>query len=910
MQLRSAGAVILLLISAAASAQQKFRIDRDYRGESFEVFVEKTEATHDVRFYFEKDWISDLVLGDYKGKNDLGEILDTLFAGKGIYWYEFRKGSIILTKSYAIKLAGEEPGHSGNYMPGPEYTAGNISTASQGSIVTVIGNPADRDNPGDVVLSGYIMNEDTREPVAGATIYIAGLSAGTISNGYGFYRMSIPKGSHQVRFSFVGMKEKTIGLSIYGSGELNIEMKNVLVPLKEAVITAEKDVTVQRFEVGVEKVNITSFRLMPTSMGESDIVKSILLVPGVNTIGEGSAGFNVRGGSADQNLILLYGAPLYNSNHFFGFFSAVNPDIIRDVTLFKGGIPGRFGGRLSSVLEITPREGNRSDFAGNAGISPVTAHFSLEGPVKKDTLFYLITGRTTYSDWILRAVENTQLNNSSASFNDLNARIAWDINRKNKIDLSAYYSHDAFRLNSDTSYKYLNNIVSMRWRHYFTSTFFSSLTVNNSYYRYDISSTRVPEEAFSLVHSINSTGLKADLNIFRGRNELNFGSEIIRYNVAPGNYSPASDSSLVVPNAIQQQRAFEGAIWFEDKYTLTDYLSLNAGLRYSTFFSLGPQTVYIYSAESSRSLSSVVDTVSFKRSGIYRKYSGPELRMSANFRLDDYSSLKLNYNHTRQYLHQLSNTTSISPTDIWKLSDYYLKPQTGEQFAAGYYRIINKNKVEFSAEIYYKIMQNMTDFKGGTNLVMNEFVERDLLNVRGKAYGIELLLKKPEGRIRWSAGYTFSRVLLKSTGAFNDEIINSGSWFPAGFDRPHDLVLTLNCIWSRRVSLSANYDLSSGRPVTYPVTSYRIGDIIINHYSGRNSYRIPYYSRLDLSVKISGTLKSGKIAHPHWIFSIYNVLGRDNVYSAYFRNVNNTVRGYYLSIFSKPIPSLSFNFDF
>lgn len=901
---------MFVLITASAAAQQKYIIDWDYSGEQFESFVQKAEAAYNIRFYYEKDWISNIVLGDYAGKKELGEILDTLLDGQKIYWYEFRKGSIILTKSYAIKLAGGSPGGTERFIPGPDQSQGTLNAVSHGNLVTVIGNPSERNIPGDVVLSGYIMNEDTREPVAGATIYIAGLSSGTISNQYGFYRLNIPRGSHQIRFSFVGMKEKVIELSIYSQGEMNIEMKSVLVPLREAVITAEKDVTVQRFEVGVEKVNISSFRLMPTSMGESDIVRSILLVPGVNTIGEGSAGFNVRGGSADQNLILLYGAPLYNSNHFFGFFSAVNPDIIRDVTLFKGGIPGRFGGRLSSVLEITPRDGNRSEFAGNAGISPVTAHFSLEGPVKKDTLFYLITGRTTYSDWILRAVENTQLNNSSASFNDLNARIAWDINRKNKIDLSGYYSHDAFRLNSDTSYKYLNNIVSMRWRHYFNSTFFSSLTVNNSFYRYNISSVRVPEEAFSLVHSINSTGLKADFNLFSGRSEFNFGSELIRYNVSPGNYRPADDSSLVLPVTVQHQRALEAAVWLDDKYALTDYLSLNAGLRFSTFFALGPQTVYIYNPGSSRSLSSVVDTVSFKRPGVYRNYSGPELRLSVNFRLDDYSSLKINYNHTRQYLHQLSNTTSISPTDIWKLSDYYLKPQTGQQFAAGYYRIINRNKVEFSAEIYYKIMENMTDFKGGTNLVMNEFVERDLVNVRGKAYGIELLLKKPEGRIRWSAGYTYSRVLLKSTGSFSDEIINSGKWFPASYDRPHDLVLTLNCIWSRRVSLSANYDFSSGRPVTYPVTSYKIGDIIINHYSDRNSYRIPYYSRLDLSIKISGTLKSKKIAHPHWIFSIYNVLGRDNVYSAYFRNMNNTVRGYYLSIFSKPIPSLSFNFDF
>jgi hypothetical protein len=650
--------------------------------------------------------------------------------------------------------------------------------------------------------------------------------------------------------------------------------------------------------------------MMPTSMGESDIIKSILLVPGVNSVGEGSAGFNVRGGSADQNLILLYGAPLYNSSHLFGFFSAVNSDIIKDVTLFKGGIPGRYGGRLSSVLEIVPRDGNRSEFAANAGISPLTTHFVFEGPIKKDTIFYLIAGRTTYSNWVLRLMENPSLRNSRTFFNDLNTRLTYDINRKNKIDFSAYYSFDSFRLNSDTIYKYLNLVASLRWRHYFNSRLFSTFTLNNSLYKYDISSRRVPGEAFDLTHRINSTGLKADFNWFRGRHEFNFGADLNRYDVLPGNYMAAGDSSIVIPNLIERQRAVETAVYFEDKHIVTDFLSVNAGVRFSSFFALGPQTVFIYNTDFPRSISSVTDTTTFSRHKNYKTYGGPELRLSANFRLNQYSSFKLNYNHTIQYLHLLSNTTSISPSDTWKLSDYHLKPQSGDQFAAGYYRVINKNKIELSAEIYYKRMDNMVDFKGGTNLIMNEHIERDLVNVYGKAYGVELMVKKPEGRVRWSAGYTWSRVMTRSKGSFSEDLINSGNWFPANFDKPHDLIISFNYLHSRRVSLSASYNFSSGRPVTYPVSSYKIGETIITYYSDRNLYRIPYYSRLDLSVKVSGTLRSKKIAHPYWVFSIYNVTGRDNVYSVFFRNVNNTVRGYYLSVFARPIPSLSFNFDF
>jgi len=378
----------------------------------------------------------------------------------------------------------------------------------------------------------------------------------------------------------------------------------------------------------------------------------------------------------------------------------------------------------------------------------------------------------------------------------------------------------------------------------------------------------------------------------------------------PGTFMPANDSSIVIPNTIEGQKAIEAALYFEDKYILTDYLSVDAGLRFSSFYAMGPQTVYTYNPDFTRSASSVTDTTAYSNRDNYKTYSGPELRLSANFRLDNYSSLKLNYNHTKQYLHLLSNTASISPSDTWKLSDAYIQPETGDQIAAGYYRVLNKNKIEISAEVYYKWMDNMVDFKGGTDLVMNEAIERDLINVYGKAYGMEFLVKKPGGRVRWSIGYTWSRVLTRSKGTFDDELINSGKWFPANYDKPHDLILTFNTLFSRRVSFSANYVFSSGRPVTYPVTTYSIDGIVITHYSDRNKYRIPYYSRFDFSVKISGNLKSDKIAQPHWIFSIYNFTGRDNVYSAYFKSLNNTVKGYYLTVFSKPIPSLSFNFDF
>jgi hypothetical protein len=892
--------ILLLFLGPIASAQNNFIVDWNVEGEKFEEFVSRSESIFPVRFFYNELWTRDIRLGDYGKGKQLTEILDTLFKGSDIFYYVDESSNIVLTKYFEIKRPDDRKSENKSYIPGLDYEESSDVKTTTGNIVVDIGFPADRNKPGNATLSGYVLNQDTREAVAGVTIHIPSLSVGTISNMYGFYNLTVPRGSYSVKYSFIGMKERVIDMNLYGDGELNVDMRSTLVPLKEAIITADKNITLQRFEVGVEKINITSFRL----------IKSILLIPGVQSVGEGSAGFNVRGGSVDQNLILLYGAPIYNSSHFFGFFSAVNSDIIKDVTLYKGGIPGRYGGRISSVLDITPREGNRKEFAGNAGISPVTTHFFIEGPVKKDTCYYLLSGRTTYSNWILGLLENSALKNSRASFYDLNARVAYDLNRNNKIDFSAYYSNDSFRFNSDTTYSYANNIFAIRWRHFFNSRFFSALSVNNSNYRYNISSVTIPAESFSLFHSINSTGLKYDFNLFPGRHELNFGADLTRYDVLPGKFFPAHDSSLVIPNSIQRQRGLESALYIEDSYVLTEYLSVNAGLRFSSFFAMGPQTVFKYNEAYPRTVSSITDTLHFGMGKSYKTYLSPELRLSVNLRISNTSSVKVNYNHTKQYLHLLSNTTSISPTDTWKLSDYFLKPQVGDQVAAGYYRMIYRNKIEASGEVYYKKIQDMVDFKGGTNLIMNEYIERDLINVDGRAYGMEFLVKKPDGRLRWSIAYTYSRVLSKSSGIFDEEKINGGNWFPANYDKPHDLIMTFNYLYSRRMSFSASYNYSSGRPVTYPVSLYKIEDIVLVEYSDRNKYRIPYYSRLDLSLKISGNLKSKKIAHPNWIFSIYNVTGRQNVYSVFFRKERNTLYGYMLSVFGRPIPSVTFNFDF
>lgn len=910
MKLKITFLILSLGFSCLIHSQEDMEITWDYRNMSFHEFVSNAENVYNLRFFFREEWVADLKPGDFPGISSLTDLLDNLFRDRSLFYYIDESRNVVITKNFAVKGVRSTQAGDQDYIAPTEYYDPRDIQKAAGHLVVDIGNPADRYKTGNVTISGYISDRDSKNPVAGATVYVQQLSVGTTSNQYGFYSLSLPRGVHILQFSFIGMKEQQVNVNLYGTGEMNIDMNSMLIPLRETTVSAQKNVLFQRYESGVQKVDITTFKLLPTSMGESDILKSVLLIPGVQSVGEGSAGFNVRGGSSDQNLILLYGAPVYNSSHFFGFFSAVNSDIIRDVTLFKGGIPGRYGGRISSVLDIESKDGNRKEFKGNAGISPITTHLMLEGPLIRDTLTFILTGRTTYSNWVLDFIDNDYLKKSRATFYDLNGRITYDLNKNNKLELSAYLSHDSFRLNSDTVYSYNNRIIAARWRHFFNSRFFSQVSVNNSNYDYNVTSESSPVEAFRLTRQINSTNFKADFNWYQGRNEFNFGIDLSNHQVLPGNYLPSGDSSLVIPRKINRERGFETAVYFEDKFVLTDYLSVNAGLRFSSFFAAGPALFPVYDPEYSKARSTIIDTIHFKSSSIYKTFAGPELRLSLNFRTGTTSSLKINYNKTRQYLHLLSNTISISPIDTWKLSDYYLKPQTGHQLAVGFYQMLFSNRIETSVELYYKRILNMLDYKGGTDLTMPENIERDLVPVRGKAYGIELAIKRDEGRIRWNIGYTYSRTFLRSTGKFSDEIINNGSWFPSNFDKPHDLVATFNFLLSRRFSLSTNYTYSTGRPITYPVATYFQDDMLLVHYSDRNKYRIPDYARLDISFKVSGNLRSRKIANPHWIFSVYNMLGRQNAYSVYFKNENKTVYGYKLSVFGKAIPSVSFNFDF
>ncbi|HLO58997.1 MAG TPA: TonB-dependent receptor [Bacteroidales bacterium] len=901
--------VIFLYVAADLAAQKAYPIHGSYQGMSFTDFVQSVEDSLHIRFFYKSEWVQNIRIKNKGNCTDLDCLLNNTFAGTTLHYFITEWGHIIITQELAIKSVNSAGLNSDPYISTGQHKIISENSSKESDIIE-IGQPSEKYKSVQAVLSGYIKDNATNEVLPGVTVFNKKLAVGTISNEYGYYFLSLPKGIHTIQFTSLGMQEKSVVVNMNSSGEMNIEMESQVIPLKAVVVTSEKSFTLQRFEVGVERINMKTYRLMPTTMGEVDVMKSLLLIPGVKSVGEGASGINVRGGTTDQNLILLYGAPLYNTSHFFGFFSAVNSDIIRDITLYKGGIPAKYGGRISSVLDIGTRDGNRKEFHGNAGISPVTTHLAIEGPLIKDTLSYIFAARTTYSSWILKLINDPEINRSRAAFYDANGKVTYDPDINNRFELAGYYSSDNFRFNIDSLYHYENHIYSFKWRHSFNSHLIASVSLSNSMYYYTLSSEKNRLEAFCLSHELNNSSFKTDFNWFAGKNEIGFGTEITRYKLHPGDFGPNNASSLVRSHKLEKEQALESAIYIDDKIILTEYLSIDAGLRISGFFILGPKTVFQYNPEQPMSISGIIDSSVYKRGDLIAKYGGPEARLALNFRISDKNSFKINYNRTLQYLHLLSNSYAISPTDIWKLSDYYIRPKIGDQIAVGFYSLFPKSHLEFSSEIYCKFIRNMVEFKGGTKLTMNENIEKNIVPARAKAYGLEISLRKNEGKLQYSLGYTFSRIMQQSQSKFEIEQINSGRWFPANFDSPHDLSVICSYLISRRLSFSGNYTLYSGRPITFPVAAYIFYDNKYVHYSERNKYRIPDYSRLDLSVTLNGNLRSHKITQPKWTFSIFNVLARKNVYSVYFKRDGDIIKGYKLTIFGRAIPSLTYSFDF
>ncbi len=774
----------------------------------------------------------------------------------------------------------------------------------------MIGDKSTAATPGVSHLAGFTRDAATGEPVVGASIYVENPRIGVSSDQFGYYSISLPKGRHILNIQSIGMRDTRRLIIVYSDGKMNIELQNQVLTLKKVIVSAEKASNVKRTEMGVQKIDIRTIKQVPVVFGEADILRVVMTLPGVQTVGESSTGLNVRGGSADQNLVLFNDATVYNTAHFFGLFSAFNPEVVKDVELYKSSIPAKFGGRLSSVLDINSREGNKKEFTGSAGIGLLTSRLNIEGPIVKDKTSFILGGRTTYANWLLADLPD-QYKNSRASFYDVNLNVSHEINKKNSLYLTGYLSQDRFNLNNDTTYSYGNRNASLKWKHIYNNRLYSLFTTGYDRYQYAISSTENPVNAYKLDFDINQLYFKAHFNYFLSASHtLEFGVNTLRYELHPGSYLPEGNKSLVVPDTLPREQALESAIYLSDHYTVTNALSLEAGLRYSVFNYLGPRQVNNYEPGQPIITDNLVSTTAYASGKLIKTYGGPEYRLSARYVLTDNLSIKAGYNTQRQYIHMLSNTTAMAPTDIWKLSDPNIRPQYGDQISLGVYENFKSNTIETSIEVYYKRIDDYLDYKSGAQLIMNHHIETDVLETRGQAYGVELLIKKLTGKLNGWFSYTYSRTLLRQDDPNAGELINNGKFYPADYDKPNDATLVGNYRVSHRFSLSLNATYSTGRPITLPIGVYSYAGSLRALYSDRNAYRIPDYFRADFSMNIDGNHKVHQRTHNSWTLGVYNLTGRKNPYSVYYVSENGVVNGYKLSIFGSAIPFVNFNIRF
>jgi TonB dependent receptor/CarboxypepD_reg-like domain/TonB-dependent Receptor Plug Domain len=749
-----------------------------------------------------------------------------------------------------------------------------------------------------LTLNGTIKDSQTGETLIGTTVKLSGKTTyATSSNAYGFYSLNAEAGDYELVVSYVGYKTLRQPVSMIKDTRLDL----ILSPdnnLDEVVVTSvKKNENVVNAQMGIEKVNVKEISSVPVLFGEKDILKTLQLLPGIKSAGEGNSGFYVRGGATDQNLILLDEAPVYNASHLFGFFSTFNSDAIKDVTVYKGGMPSQYGGRLSSVLDIKMNDGNRKEYTAEGGIGLISSRLKVEGPIVKDKSSFMISGRRTYADSFLAFSPDSSLNRSTLYFYDLNAKANYQLDDKNTFYLSGYFGRDKLGLSNAFGFNWGNATATLRWNHLFNNRLFSNTSLIYSNYDYVIESFLEGND-FKINSAIKDANFKQDFQYSAGKHALKFGVNAIHHTISPGKISAGSTSGIN-QSSIQNRKGLELAAYISDEWAVNDKLNLIYGARLNSFSLLGPGEFKTLAVDGT-----TLSSKTYTPRQIVKSYFIPEPRISASYQVNGSASIKGSYTRNSQNIHLMSNSTSISPTDLYIMNSNNVKPEIADQLAAGYFRNFNNDKYEFSAEIYYKWMQNQIEYRNGTDLFGSQNVESDLLFGDGRAYGIELFLKKRFGKFNGWVGYTLS----KTERRFDD--INEGNWFFAKQDRTHDLSVVGIYKASKRWTLSSTFVYNTGSALTFPSAKYQISDQPVFYYGTKNSYRAPAYHRMDIGATLES--KPGKKFQSSWSFSIYNVYNQQNAFSIDFNEdpddpsktqvVQTTLFGL--------IPSVTWNFKF
>ena len=764
----------------------------------------------------------------------------------------------------------------------------------------------------NVTLSGYVSDLESDESLIGVSVLLPELNTGTITNEYGFFSLTLPAGVYTVQIRYLGFETLTRELSLNEDVNENFELTPQAEVLDEVIVEENIELlNVRNPQMSVNKLAINTIKKIPAVLGEVDVIKSITLLPGVTNAGEGASGFNVRGGAADQNLILLDEAILFNSSHLFGFFSVFNPDAIKDIQLYKGGIPASYGGRASSVLNIYQKEGNRKKFESQGGIGLISSRLLLEGPLKKEKSSFLIGGRSSYAHLFLPLIES--VDNNKAYFYDLNTKLSYTLNDRNTIYLSGYFGRDVFDIDNLFDLAYGNSVANFRWNHLFSNKLFSNLSLIYSDYDYTLD-FGLAEFDWNL--GITNFNFKYDFKHYlNDKTKLEYGLNGIYYKFDPGFIQPTAESSPVQARKLENKFAFENAVYAGVSYQLSSKINLQAGLRLSNFLRLG-QKMNTYAndnpllyIETSQIYEEAQPTgsVTYSKGEVIKSFTYPEPRFSMAYQLDSDQSFKLSYNRMAQYLHLISNTNSPTPIDVWAPSGKYIDPQLLDQVAVGYFKIFDNNRYNLEVEAFYKTIQNRLDYIDGAELIANDAIEQILLTGQARAGGLEVLFRKNEGKLTGWIAYTLSRSEQQTPGRTSSEVgINYGNWYATPYDKTHDISITTNYDLNKRWNLNANFIYQTGQPITYPNAQYQFSGFSIPNFESRNSSRLPAYHRLDVSAVYSPKKRSGE-----WVFGIYNFYNRKNAASIRFQENLETGRNeaLRLTIFGI-IPSVTYNFKF
>lgn len=881
--------------------------------------IEQIESQTGYVFYFLEEWVKDIrVSGTYENMG-IKTVLEQLFENTVINYYISGDYRIYLLQNARIHDSLPE-----GFWSAREVLIDSLEFEMDESTEPVLYSGYDEretkvvhigkenaDKTGNTfVLSGSALIGSTGQPISDLAILVEGSEVGTSSDSNGHYSLRLPLGENIILTQGLGVQKSRTKIILYGDGSYDFKLSEDYETLDEVVVHGNDNRNVRSAITGVNLIEIEKIKNIPLVLGERDVMKAVVTLPGISTAGEGASGYNVRGGRTDQNLILLDNGTIYNPSHFFGIFSAINPYTTESAKVYKGNIPAEFGGRLSSVFDIQSRDANIEKFSGEASIGPVTSNMVVEIPVLGGKSGLLIGGRATYSDWILKALDDEKLANSRASFYDLFFKYNHSFNEKNDVKATGYYSYDRFSITSDSIYDYSNRLISLQWNHKFNERTAGSLIVHSSGYKFGIGFDGESNNDFDLEYENKETELKLKVKQLYGKkHSLDLGVSSKFYIVNPGSIRPKGQDSQIMSLTIPREQSLESAAFISDNIEIAKRFLLDIGVRFSFYMALGSGSQRIYEEQSPRNASSLLEIREYGKNEVIQTYGGPEFRISSRYFIKPNLSIKASLNNTYQYIHALSNNTTVSPTDIWKLSDINVKPQETYQASLGLYRNID-NDYELSLEAYYKKQKNLLDYKVGAQLLLNETIEAEIIQGDGRAYGFELLLKKNSGKLNGWLGYVYSRSLVRLDGRFNEERINNGEFFPSNFDKPHDISLVANYKFTRRFSISTNFVYQTGRPVTFPIGSFSFSDSEFVFYSDRNKFRIPDYYRLDLSFQMEGNHKIKKFAHSFWSFSIYNVLGRNNPYSVFFVTENGDIKAYQSSIFSIPVPTITYNFKF